>query len=325
MACQPTAGNDRVPAHIEQPLTGIDTPLHPTYDLTFREVSFLDDGTPFIVNPNLLRAGGPPKDGIPSIDTPQFVSVQEANEWMSDDELVLVLQYQGIKRVYPLHILVWHELVNDVVAGDALLITWCPLCGSAIAFDRTVNGEVLEFGVSGKLFNSNLVMYDRNTDTYWSQIDGIAIIGELTSTQLENIPVDVVEWSGWRDAHPDSEVLSRDTGHSRRYGNDPYGGYYVDSRLIFPVENTDDRLHPKDVVFGIEVDGVFAAFREDALKREGVVEGEVNGVLVRAIRDDIGIVDITREDTREVLGRERDFWFAWLAFHPETLVFPPVQ
>ena len=127
-------------------------------------------------------------DGIPSIDNPKYVSVKEADEWIEDNELVLALIYKGVKRVYPLQILVWHEIVNDNIAGDPLLITYCPLCGSGIAFEGKIDvggkRKEVEFGTSGKLYNSNLVMYDRETQTYWTQIDGKAIIGELTGQEL---------------------------------------------------------------------------------------------------------------------------------------------
>lgn len=153
-------------------------------------------GVKYIVDPAKLVDGGPPKDEIPSIDDPKFVSVEEADKYIQDNELVSAIIYKGIKRVYPLQILVWHEIVNDVIRDDPVLITYCPLCGSGIAFERRVeNGEVA-FGVSGKLYNSNLVMYDRKTNSYWSQIDGLAIIGELSGSRLNLLPIDTVSWRG---------------------------------------------------------------------------------------------------------------------------------
>lgn len=276
-------------------------------------------GEKFIINPNRLASGGPPKDGIPSIDDPKYVSVEEADVWVQDNELVLALIYKDVKRVYPLQIMVWHEIVNDNIAGDPVLVTYCPLCGSGIAFERTIDGEEVEFGVSGKLFNSNLVMYDRKTETYWTQINGLAIVGELTGTSLIPISMDTVVWRDWKAAHPDSEVLSQDTGFDRLYGRDPYGNYYENSFLFFPVENEDESgVHPKTVIFGIEVDGAFKAYRESDLIELGVIEDTVNGIPIRVERDRAGIVKITNVDTGEELVKERDFWFAWYAFHPET-------
>jgi len=285
------------------------------------EIKTTSDGTKYIVDPAKIRGGGPPKDGIPSIDNPKFVTVTDADEWIEDNELVMALIYKGEKRVYPFQIMVWHEIVNDNVAGDPILITYCPLCGSGIAYERTINGEEVEFGTSGKLYNSNLIMYDRKTDTYWSQIDGNAIIGELTGMELTEISIDTVVWRDWKVAHPDSSVLSQDTGHSRSYGTDPYGNYYEDSFLIFPVDEEDNRIHAKTVIFGIEVDGVFKAYQEKDLKENPSFEDTVNGVNILVERDEAGIVKITNKDTGEEIVKERDFWFAWYAFHPETLVY----
>jgi hypothetical protein len=280
-----------------------------------------EDGTKFIIDPDKIVSGGPPKDGIPSIDNPKFVSVKEADDWIEDNELVLALIYKGEKRVYPLQILVWHEIVNDFIADDPILITYCPLCGSGIAYERTLNGQEVEFGTSGKLFNSNLVMYDRLSDTYWTQIDGKAIVGEFTGQKLNPISIDTVVWRDWKKAHPDSKVLSQDTGFNRQYGNDPYGNYYEDSFVFFPVENQDNRIHPKTVIFGIEVNGEFKAYREDDLIELKSIEDTVGNTNIKIERDDAGIVKITNLETNEEIVKERDFWFAWYAFHPDTKLF----
>ncbi len=285
------------------------------------EIKVTANGIKYIIDPDKIISGGPPKDGIPSIDDPKFVSVEEADQWIQDNELVLALVYKDVKRVYPLQIMVWHEVVNDNIAGDPILITYCPLCGSGIAYERKIEGETVEFGTSGKLFNSNLVMYDRKTDTYWQQIDGKAIVGELTGMELKEISVDTVVWRDWKKAHPDSEVLSQDTGFNRAYGRDPYGSYYEDSFLIFPVEGRDDRVHPKTVVFGIEIDGKFKAYGEEDLKKAGAIEDEFSGIKLKIERDAAGIVKVTNLDTGEEVVKERDFWFAWYAFHPETELY----
>jgi hypothetical protein len=286
-------------------------------------IKMTERGVKYIVDPKKILSGGPPKDGIPSIDNPKYVSVDEADEWIADNELVLAIIYKGVKRVYPLQILVWHEIVNDEIAGDPLLITYCPLCGSGIAFVRTLAGEVVEFGTSGKLYNSNLVMYDRKTNTYWTQIGGQAIVGELTGMKLVPVSIETVVWRDWKAAHPDSEVLSQDTGFIRAYGRDPYGSYYEDSLLFFPVEESDNRIHPKTVIFGIEVDGVYKAYREDDLKELGEIEDTIGGVNVKVERDTAGVVKITNLDTEAEIVKERDFWFAWYAFHPDTGLYTP--
>ena len=276
-----------------------------------------------LLKPSDLKAGGPPKDGIPSIDEPFFTTVAEADEWIEDNELALAIEYNGVKRVYPLQILVWHEIVNDWFEEEPVLITYCPLCGSGIAYKRTIDGEPVEFGTSGKLYNSNLIMYDRKTDTYWTQIDGLAVIGELAGMELEAINIDTVVWRDWKKAHPDSEVLTRETGVNRDYGRDPYGSYYEDSFLIFPVDKQDDRVHPKTPVFGIEIDGQFKAYKEDDLRELGEIEDTFAGANLRLEMDEAGLSKITNLDTGEQILKERDFWFAWYAFHPDTELYTP--
>lgn len=288
------------------------------------------DGTPTkelqkepepLIDVSKIKSGGPPKDGIPSIDNPKFVTVSEADEWIQDNELVMAIIYKGTKRVYPLQIMVWHEIVNEEIAGDPLLITWCPLCGSAIAYKRTINGEAVEFGTSGKLYNSNLVMYDRKTDSYWTQIDGIAVVGPLTGHELKEVTIDTVVWRDWKAAHPNSEVLSQDTGHFRNYGRDPYGAYYEESLLYFPVDNEDNSIHPKEVIFGIEVDGKYKAYLEKDLLKEEKIKDNFSGIDIELTRDIAGIVTFKNKNTGEEIIKERDFWFAWYAFHPDTEVY----
>ncbi|MBT4446040.1 DUF3179 domain-containing protein [archaeon] len=296
------------------------------------EIQYTDDGTAYLVNPDDIFSGGPTKGGIgvdrgiPALsdENIHFVDVFEADEWIDEDELVLALHYKGEKRVYPLQILVWHEIANDVVAGIPLAITYCPLCGSGIAYERTltIDGEsvVAEFGTSGKLYNSNLVMYDDLTDTYWQQIDGKAIVGDLVGQELTDISIDTVVWRDYKLAHTDAEVLSQDTGMDRNYGNDPYGSYYESSLLFFPVDNEDDSIHPKTVTFGVYVEGVYKAYLEDDLILDNSITDTIGSTTLTIERDSVGLVSITDQDGNEVV-KERDFFFAWYAFHPETLVY----
>ena len=164
-------------------------------------------------------------------------------------------------------------------------------------------------------------MYDRKTNTYWTQIDGLAVVGELTGMTLKPVSLDTVVWREWKIAHPDSEVLSKDTGFSRSYGRDPYGNYYEDSFLMFPVENEDDRIHPKTVVFGIEVNGKYRAYKEDDLMENPFIEDSVDGISIRVTRSMDGIVRIENLESGEEIVKERDFWFAWYAFHPDTTLY----
>ena len=285
------------------------------------EIKTLLDGTKYIIHPNKLLSGGPPKDGIPSIDKPKFVSAEEANKFLNDNELVLGINLNGDKRAYPFQILVWHEIVNDVVGSKPVAVTYCPLCGTGIAYERTINNEPVEFGVSGKLYNSDLVMYDRKTDTLWDQINGRAIIGELTGTRLKQVPIDTVTWSDWKKQYPDTKVLSRETGFIRSYGRSPYGDYDTSKSIYFPVENEDLSLHPKEVIFGIEINGKYKAYREEDLKKLKKIEDTFNDINLIIERSEAEIIKVKNKDTNESIIPVRSFWFAWFAFHPDTELY----
>jgi Protein of unknown function (DUF3179) len=206
-----------------------------------------------IVPPDQIISGGPPPDGIPSIDNPKFISVQEASKQLEDSELVLGLNINGDIRAYPLQVLVWHEIVNDKVDGVSVAITYCPLCFTNLVFNRTMeDGQVLQFGTSGKLYNSNLVMYDRTSKSLWSQAMAQGIVGKYAGVKLERIPFDVAYWKEWKQLYPESKVFSRDTGSTRPYGADPYGDYYTNGDVLFPVSNKDSRLGLKEIVIGFE-------------------------------------------------------------------------
>ncbi len=199
-----------------------------------------------------LVSGGPPKDGIPSIDEPRFVSVEEADGFLEPAEPVATLELAGTTRAYPLQILVWHEIVNDVIAGRPVAVTYCPLCNSTVAFSRELEGRTLEFGTTGMLRNSDLVMYDRQTESWWQQLTAEAIVGELTGTALEVLPSPILSWGEFRRLHPDGEVLSRQTGNSRDYGSNPYVGYDREGSRPFLFEGEiDDALPPKERVAAV--------------------------------------------------------------------------
>ena len=224
-----------------------------------------------------IRPGGPPPDGIPPIDEPMFETVEDAGEWLEPQDPVMVVDIGGDARAYPLAILTYHEVVNDVVAGEPLLVTYCPLCNSGLVFNRTVDGEVLDFGTSGRLWHSNLVMYDRDTRSLWSQFTGEAIVGERLGTELERRPMQMVALSDYAARWPDGRVLSRDTGHSRPYGNNPYTGYDSSSSpFLFDGETGGPLPQMSRVVTtGGEVDPV--AYPLDVLERDRVIADTVDG------------------------------------------------
>jgi hypothetical protein len=172
-----------------------------------------------------ILSGGPPKDGIPAIDAPTFVDVGTANSWLAPQEPVIFLQIGDDARAYPLQILTWHEIVNDTIGDVPVTITFCPLCNTAIAFERIVAGTTLDFGTTGRLRYSNLIMYDRQTESWWQQANGSAIAGQYAGTRLQTLPAIIVSWAEFQANHPAGRVLSRNTGHDREYGRNPYPGY----------------------------------------------------------------------------------------------------
>lgn len=199
-----------------------------------------------------LMSGGPGKDGIPSINDPKLVSIAQANTWIDGAEPLISLRIEGQSRAYPLQILTWHEIVNDQIGEMPVSVTYCPLCNSGIVFDRRVNNRALSFGVSGMLRRSDMIMYDHQTESWWQQFTGEALVGELTGTRLKMIPSQILSYDQFKAIDPNGLVLSRDTGLQRNYGSNPYVGYddpnQIPSRYRGP---TDARLRPMARVIGV--------------------------------------------------------------------------
>lgn len=279
------------------------------------------------VDRSLVRSGGPPRDGIPSIDDPVFQGSAGADAWLRDDDRVLGLTRGGDVRAYPIRILNWHEIVNDRVDGEPLLVTWCPLCGSGVAYDPRVPRHVdgLVFGVSGLLFNSDVLLYDRTTESLWSQLEHRAVSGPLRGTVLETLFLRDTTWADWRARHPDTKVLARprfpDGRLRAEYGRNPYAGYVLDRNLMFPVGARDRRFHPKEEVFGLVVDGTAVAWPFSELERmktprQDAVAG--HDVLLH-FDPEHRSAWATDMDGAPLVGQQA-LWFAWYAFHPGTEV-----
>lgn len=189
------------------------------------------------INLKELRAGGPPKDGIPALKHPSFVTPGEASGWLSPKEPVIAVERKDEQpRAYPLEILLWHEIVNDQIGDTPLLVSYCPLCNSGLVFDRRMEGQILEFGVSGMLRESDMVMYDRQTESLWQQITGEGIVGAMTGRQLSIVPSQIVPFGVFARQFPDGKVLSRSTGYGKPYGQNPYAGYESSGQTLFPVK-----------------------------------------------------------------------------------------
>ncbi len=226
-----------------------------------------------------ILSGGPPKDGIPAIDEPKFIRIDEADAWLQPQEPVILFQVGDDVRAYPLQILMWHEIVNDTVGDVPATVTFCPLCNTAIAFERTVDGRVLDFGTTGRLRFSNLIMYDRQTESWWQQAGGEAIAGEFTGQQLKLLPASIVAWSDFKEAYPEGKVLSRETGYRRNYGNNPYAGYDDVNRspFLYVGPETPGVLPPMARVLTVDLNGEAVAYPYDVLQEVGVVNDSVDG------------------------------------------------
>jgi hypothetical protein len=292
-------------------------------------------------------SGGVRKDGIPSVDDPEFKPASESD--LRDDAIVFGLARDGDVRAYPQHVLVHHEIVNDVIADTAIAVTYCPLTGTAMGFERGVT----TFGVSGRLLNNNLVMYDRGTDSRWPQILGTAIRGKHEGERLREFRLVWTTWGAWKEAHPETSIMTTETGYARRYGRDPYGGYnpdtgyYENGPPMFGSLHEDDRASAKRVVMGTRTADGAIAFDKPTLRRNGVrsgtlgPDGETEYVAVYDPRLDTGYVYANPEGVEVAVGSDERYevggesftadslplarqytfdamWHAWAGFYPET-------
>jgi Protein of unknown function (DUF3179) len=291
-------------------------------------VGWRTDFTRHTVPLSQFESGGPPKDGIPAIDHPRFAPSREV-DFLEREEPVVELALWGQVRAYPLQILVWHEIVNDRVGGVPVAVTFCPLCNTAIVFDRRVGGRTLSFGTTGNLRNSDLVMYDRETESWWQQFGGEGVVGRYAGTSLRQLPARIRSWQEFHRDHPRGLVLTRETGHSRPYGDNPYVGYDdVSSPPFFSVAHAEaERLQPKERVVLIELghDTVVVPFSVLAAKRELRVEAGRRELVVRALGRASSPFSERRVETVEVRDGEgrlvpysEPFWFAVAAFRPDV-------
>jgi len=227
---------------------------------------------------NELIDGGPGKDGIPSIDNPEFVSQQEAENWLQDREPVIALKINGEVKAYPIQILMWHEIVNDHVGGMPVAVTFCPLCYSAIVFDRRIDGEVHEFGVSGLLRHSDMIMFDRETESLWQQFSGEALVGDYTGEFLTIVPSQLISFEQFRDAYPNAPLLSRNTGHQRNYGQNPYAGYDdIDKRpFLMDEDDISDKLPPMEKVIGVRYNSEQIGYRYSTTTEKKVLNDTIS-------------------------------------------------
>lgn len=272
-----------------------------------------------------IMRGGPPKDGIPAIDNPRYKPARQIR-YLEDSELVLGLVHNDVAKAYPTRILVWHEIVNTMFGEEPVVITYCPLCGTGLAFTSRHDERKLSFGVSGLLYESDMLMYDRETNSLWSQIPGKAVTGPLAGASLQRLSVTHVTWSQWLQDYPDSLVLSDNTGFTRDYNRTPYAGYEHTERLFFPVSKQDSRYTNKTLVLGLEQDGKAKAWPFPELaKSTGMITDSFAGEVVQIKYDHETQVAVALDEQGGALPAIRAFWFAWYSFYPFTDIYKATE
>ncbi len=288
------------------------------------------------VSPSEFLSGGPSRDGIPSIDDPRFERLKDgkAQGWaraLTPQAPVIVVSENGETRAYPLEVLLWHEIVNDTLGGVPIAVTYCPLCNTALVFRRDANGRELDFGTTGMLRTSNLVMYDRQTESWWQQFGGTAIVGEMTGTALELVPSRVESFENFTKGFPDGELLVPDDPDMRPYGKTPYAGYDTGAEpLFFNGEVTTAPLAPMSSVVVLRGKDGPVAFDVAYLRKARKASFEtfdiewhpgMTSVLdAREVRDgrDVGQVTVGRSGAPA--AHEITFAFVFRSFYPDGLI-----
>ncbi|MBI2928681.1 MAG: DUF3179 domain-containing protein [Verrucomicrobia bacterium] len=270
-----------------------------------------------------IVSGGVARDAIPAIDSPKFLSPDEA-DFLHPDDLVVSVTLSGRTRAYPLRILAWHEIVNDQLGAAAIAVTYCPLCNTAMVFDRVVDQRLLTFGVSGLLYQSDVLLYDRQTESLWSQLAVRAVSGRLRQSQLTWLTSEHLTWAAWKAKYPQGEVLSTQTGFQRDYSENPYADYERSPEVRAKAPSHRQDLPAKSLVLGIVISGHAKAYPIDRLPASRPVPDILGSANIEVSYDPVAkrplVADLNRVVTLPyVVG----YWFAWQAFYPETDVWKP--
>ncbi len=264
-------------------------------------------------------SGGPGKDGIPSIDHPKFIAPTDVL-FLHDNDMVISFTQGAITKAYPIRILIWHEITNDTINGKAITVTYCPLCATGMVFDRVIDGVTKSFGVSGLLYRSDVLMYDRETLSLWSQLGMKGVSHEAIGKKLKWLPSEHLTWKAWRTKYPSGKVLSTDTGYNRQYSSQAYASYFASKNVMFPVPKFRDELEDKSKVIGIIINGIAMAYPLKVLKQQPNFNDIVGDTHIRVTyNDDTKFVSITN-DANEPIASVEAYWFAWQGFYPKTLI-----
>ena len=267
-----------------------------------------------------------PRDAIPPLDFPKYETVKEVNKWLLSSDFVIGVTIEGNARAYPVKIMNWHEIVNENISGKEIVVTYCPLCNSAVVFERNLGSQLLSFGNTGSLYESAMVMYDHETESYWYQVNGEALSGVLAGQRLIIFPSVFTTWGQWQDKWPDTKVLSLNTGYKRNYLGNPYVGYdEPNSSPAFPVSISSDLLPPKERVVGISVNGINKAYPTKQLQGKTVTD-QIGSTAIEIVGSPTGMsaevffVDGNR-GSRILAPSTSSFWFAWYAAYPDTELY----
>ena len=274
-----------------------------------------------MVPPDQILFGGPAKDGIPALSDPEVVPVADA-DFLHPNDRVVGVRIGRQQRAYPLRVLIWHEAVNDQLGGVPIAVIYCPLCDSVSVVDRRLDGRTYEFGISGLLVNSNVLLYDRTDDALWSQVGFTAISGPNAGKSLRHLPWELTTFAAWRKANPTGAVVSFNTGYDRDYANLPYEDYFQTDQLRFPVAREDLRLGRRELIVGVKLGETARAYpvREIQTAPDGVVRDTINGETIVLQADAAsGSVRIVQAPERALVVYT--YWFAWAAFHSQTEIY----
>ena len=265
-----------------------------------------------------IKDGGPRRDGIPAIDKPEFFSIEEAG-YLVDNDQVMSVSRQGVTRAYPIRILNYHEIVNDTIDDLHFAVTYCPLCGTGMVFNREIEGEVTTFGVSGLLYQSDVLLYDRATESLWSQLHMKSVAGPRLDKSLEWIASEFMTWKHWKELYPNGSVLSTKTGHRRNYRRTPYEGYETSDSVYFPVPHYRKELGIKHRIMGIHLDGQATAYDLEFFESGRIYKDKLGEREVFVSYDkETERAEVLDVETGEKIPHLYAYWFAWQAFYPET-------
>ena len=283
------------------------------------------DLTDALVPVDEIRKGGPPRDGIPAIHYPNFVTADDVG-YLTADDRVIGVEIDNQARAYPIKVLTRHEVVNDVIGDQHFVVTYCPLCGTGMVFATNMTGTdaALVFGVSGLLYNSDVLLYDYQTESLWSQIMSKAITGKMKGLALPQLTALHTTWSDWRTRHPETEVLDIEWNALRIYNVNPYKGYTKTRKLMFPVdEKSDLDIHPKERVLGVSINGERKAYPFSALRENDttILQDSIDGTLYNIHWDKAAETAWVTDRDGNLVVSTIGYWFAWYAFFPATSVW----